>query len=306
MDDYNSLTNSSHIVKFECRPNPQPTPANAVTLGFEKYAYDKIVGQLKSDNPIIRAKAVVAARDLLVAPTKHIQCIAAGITPALVDMLKEPKAYLQAEAASTLELLAVRDVGCRDLIQHQGLQQLLQLLQQTYPAVKDAAYKTLCTAAKFESCRAAVVRQEGALGQLVRHAQQEECPARAGQALELLLHCTQMRHNQEALSNLIAVVQAVPKLAAIISNTAVTMLVRLKATQLLAVLTSTQEDARKQAVDCGCVAELLKLLACGSADMACAAAEALMMITLTREAKVAVHQAKGTSVLVNCTVRLGS
>eukprot|EP00878_Enallax_costatus_P042655 GHUV01050084.1.p2 GENE.GHUV01050084.1~~GHUV01050084.1.p2 ORF type:complete len:116 (+),score=30.68 GHUV01050084.1:1395-1742(+) len=115
-----------------------------------------------------------------------------------------------------------------------------------------------------------------------------------------------MRHNQEALSNLIAVVQAVPKLAAIISNTAVTMLVRLKATQLLAVLTSTQEDARKQAVDCGCVAELLKLLACGSADMACAAAEALMMITLTREAKVAVHQAKGTSVLVNCTVRLGS
>eukprot|EP00878_Enallax_costatus_P043865 GHUV01051964.1.p1 GENE.GHUV01051964.1~~GHUV01051964.1.p1 ORF type:complete len:252 (+),score=78.34 GHUV01051964.1:492-1247(+) len=251
MDDYNSLTNSSHIVKFECRPNPQPTPANAVTLGFEKYAYDKIVGQLKSDNPIIRAKAVVAARDLLVAPTKHIQCIAAGITPALVDMLKEPKAYLQAEAASTLELLAVRDVGCRDLIQHQGLQQLLQLLQQTYPAVKDAAYKTLCTAAKFESCRAAVVRQEGALGQLVRHAQQEECPARAGQALELLLHCT-------------------------------------------------------QAVDCGCVAELLKLLACGSADMACAAAEALMMITLTREAKVAVHQAKGTSVLVNCTVRLGS
>jgi hypothetical protein len=45
------------------------------------------VDELQSGNAVIRAKAVVAARELLVAPTKHIQCIAAGITQALIRLL---------------------------------------------------------------------------------------------------------------------------------------------------------------------------------------------------------------------------
>lgn len=105
--------------------------------------------------------------------------------------MQEPDESLQAEAATTLHLLAVREVGCRDVLQHGGLQQLLQLLKQQSCAVKDAAYGTLCAAAKSESLRAAIVRQEGSLGQLVTHAQQEE-PQRAAQALDLLLHCSQV------------------------------------------------------------------------------------------------------------------
>ena len=58
------------------------------------------VGELKSENPVVKAKAVVAVRDLLVAPTKHIQCIAAGITPALVDMLKVRRSSVSSRASS--------------------------------------------------------------------------------------------------------------------------------------------------------------------------------------------------------------
>lgn len=46
------------------------------------------VGEQSSESPIVKAKAVVAVRELLVTPTKLIQCIAAGVTPALLGLLK--------------------------------------------------------------------------------------------------------------------------------------------------------------------------------------------------------------------------
>lgn len=159
---------------------------------------------LKSDNGIIKSKSVIAARELLVAPEKHIQCIAAGITPALRDLLTPQdeaaaapaegfsSSELQAAAATTMQLVVTKDVGCRDALQHGCLAPLLQLLKQDNPVVKDAAYSCLCAAALYQPWRAALVR-EGALPALLMYAQQEE-PQRAACALGLLHHCTQVRH----------------------------------------------------------------------------------------------------------------
>jgi hypothetical protein len=77
------------------------------------------------------------------------------------------------------------------MLQHGGLPQLLQLLKQPNPAVKDAVYGALCAAARFEVLRTALMQEQGAMRQLLGHVQQEE-PGRAAQALELLVHCTQV------------------------------------------------------------------------------------------------------------------
>lgn len=45
-----------------------------------------------------------------------------------------------------------------------------------------------------------------------------------------------------------------------------------------------------QAVECGCVAQMLGLLQNSSSEVAGAAAVALMMLTLAKEGKVAMHQ----------------
>jgi len=89
-----------------------------------------------------------------------------------------------------MQLLVVKEVGCRDALQHGCLPPLLQLLKQPSPAVRDAAYGCLQAAALYESWRAALVR-EGALPALLMYAQEEE-PQQAAQALELLHHCTQV------------------------------------------------------------------------------------------------------------------
>lgn len=56
----------------------------------------------------------------------------------------------------------------------------------------------------------------------------------------------QVRHNHDALTKLIHLAHAVPKLAALISNSNTPEPVRLGATRLLAALMSTQEDGRTQ------------------------------------------------------------
>lgn len=199
--------NLQHMCRFEAKLPPAALPQTAVTQAFGAWAYPKIVAGLRSDNAVIQAKSIVAARELLVAPEKHIQSIAAGITPALRDLLSaQPTAAedspaaaaasnntpadTQAAAATTLQLLVSKEVGCRDALQHGCLPPLLQLLKQPSAAVRDAAYGCLRAAALFEPWRAALVR-EGALPALLMYAQQEE-PQRAAHALELLHHCTQV------------------------------------------------------------------------------------------------------------------
>ena len=46
------------------------------------------VNELKDKNLIVRQKSLLAARDLLASPIDYMQCIAAGITPAVIRLLK--------------------------------------------------------------------------------------------------------------------------------------------------------------------------------------------------------------------------
>lgn len=46
------------------------------------------VRELRGSDAVVRAKAAVAVRELLAAPASHVQCIAAGVTPALVALLQ--------------------------------------------------------------------------------------------------------------------------------------------------------------------------------------------------------------------------
>ncbi|EFJ53058.1 hypothetical protein VOLCADRAFT_102680 [Volvox carteri f. nagariensis] len=81
--------NMRHIQAFEAKPNPKPLSETAVTRGFEKVAFPKLVRELSGDNPIVRQKALLAARDLLTSPVNLVQCVAAGATPAIVALLGE-------------------------------------------------------------------------------------------------------------------------------------------------------------------------------------------------------------------------
>lgn len=45
------------------------------------------VRELKDDELIVKQKALLAARELLGSPIGYMQCIAAGITPAIVKLL---------------------------------------------------------------------------------------------------------------------------------------------------------------------------------------------------------------------------
>lgn len=46
------------------------------------------VRELRDPSPVVRQKSLLAARELLAAPVNHVQCVAAGATPAIVDLLQ--------------------------------------------------------------------------------------------------------------------------------------------------------------------------------------------------------------------------
>ena len=80
--------NMRHIARHESKPNPKPIDARTLTRGFEAVAYPKIVRELRDADLVIKQKALLAARELLGSPTSYVQCIAHGITPAVVELLK--------------------------------------------------------------------------------------------------------------------------------------------------------------------------------------------------------------------------
>ena len=77
-----------HIARHEAKPNPKPIDSRTLTRGFEDTAVPKIVRELRDSDLVIKQKALLAARELLGTPTAYVQCIAHGITPAVVSLLK--------------------------------------------------------------------------------------------------------------------------------------------------------------------------------------------------------------------------
>lgn len=95
-------------------------------------------------------------------------------------------------AAGTIQCLVVKELGARDLIQHGGVQALVRCLTDLHDAVKEAAYKALVEAARFDCTRQALAQHGGALSLLLSLVQQE-APVLQALGLQLLVSCCQVR-----------------------------------------------------------------------------------------------------------------
>ena len=84
----NVEANLRHIARHEAKPNPKALSQTTLTRGFEAVAYPKIVRELKDTDLVVKQKSLLAARELLGSPTSYVQCIAHGMTAAVVHLLK--------------------------------------------------------------------------------------------------------------------------------------------------------------------------------------------------------------------------
>lgn len=286
--------NLRHIQAFEAKPNPRPLPDTAVTRGFEKVAFPKLVRELRDPSPVVRQKSLLAARELLAAPVNHVQCVAAGATPAIVDLLQDEDDVTRYYAAGTLRCLVAKEVGARDLIQHRGVEALVAALEDPSEPVRDDSYAALIEAARFDSMRRALEALGGALPrvmQLVLLEAQAGAAGRAQQGLALLFACTQARHNAGVLTQLLEAASAVPYLARLLAPQ-LPEGVRHAAAELLCALAS-REDAKLQAVQEGCVPLLLQAAGLLRVAFSTSAVAALGAITVSRAGKYAVVEAAG-------------
>ncbi|KAG2490634.1 hypothetical protein HYH03_011025 [Edaphochlamys debaryana] len=286
--------NLRHIVQFEAKPNPRALPETAVTRGFEKVAFPKLVRELQCDNPIVRQKSLLAARELLSSPVNHVQCVAAGATPAIVALLQDPDEVTRAYAAGTLACLVTKEVGARDLVQHGGLEALSAALEDECEAVRDDAYTALIEAARFDSTRRALEALGVVLPRVVQLVllEVDAAPQRARQGLELLYACTQTRHAAGVLDQLINDAGAIPYLAQLLQPGRPES-VRHKAAEVLLGL-AAREDGKIKAVQEGCVPLLLQATSPKVPVLfSTAAVGALAGITIRREGKYAALEAPG-------------
>mmetsp|Transcript_35054 Transcript_35054/g.78025 ORF Transcript_35054/g.78025 Transcript_35054/m.78025 type:complete len:377 (-) Transcript_35054:404-1534(-) len=291
MDHSRIQANLRHIAQHEAKPNPKPLPYTTITRGFEAVAYPKIVRELKDNDLIVKQKSLLAARELLGVPTSYMQCIAAGITPAVVALLQDDDPIVRERAAGTMEYLATKEVGARDIKQHGGVPLMVSLLKDSALPVRDAAYKALIEAARFNPIREALVEEKTALPLLMKLALEEE-HGRSLRGLILLNACVQVRHNKDALTQLVDHAKAIPALTALISEDK-SPEIQEHAAKLLGLCASTFQDAKIEAVQVGAVPKLLALLDQPSILLASTATTALMMITVVNDAKYAVVNTKG-------------
>lgn len=260
-----AMANARHIARFAARPYPTPQRDGAVTRAFEAGAFTKLAYQLASNDANVRARAVVAAREELVDPLRHVQCVAARVTPAIVALLQDSNAATRRDAALALAVLARRELGARDALQHGALPPVLDLVapgsgggsgsttsssdgSQQPGDVHDAAYEALAALATHECGRAALAAHRGALVALLACAEREEAaPARAAAALGVLVAVAGMRGGGEsaAVGQLVHGAGAVAKLAALLDG-ARPAAVRRPAAKLLAALCSTRAEAMTQ------------------------------------------------------------
>ncbi|GLC34015.1 40S ribosomal protein S14-B (RP59B) [Pleodorina starrii] len=286
--------NMRHIQAFEAKPNPKPLAETAVTRGFEKVAFPKLVAELSGNNPIVRQKALLAARELLTSPINLVQCVAAGATPAIVALLQDPDEVTRGYAAGTLVLLACKEVGTRDLVQHGGMEALAQALEDECETVRDNAYSAFIEATRFDWTRRALEGLQVVLPRIMELVllEVQEAPQRAQQGLAVLYACTQVRRNADVLTQLIDTSVAIPRLAELL-DPELPEPVRHSAAELLGALAS-REDAKIQAVQVGSVPLLLGVCSPRShVAFATAAVAALSAITIRREGKYAVVEAEG-------------
>lgn len=152
---------------------------------------------------------------------------------------------------------------------------------------------------RFDCTRNALIREGSALPRLMQLLL-DESSSRALQGLRILNECVKTRHNEEGLQQLTVQAHALPVLCKFLGPEQ-PLEFHEQAAQLLAVLASTQQEAKLEAVQCGCVPPLVQLLRSSQLSVATAAATALMNLTLANEGKYAVLEADGIGAVVELT-----
>ena len=106
--------------------------------------------------------------------------------------LQDTHPIVRERAAGTIEYIASKEVGARDIVQHGGVPLLVELLEDVAMGVRDAAYAALVEAARFNGVRSALVETQYSLPRLMLLVLKEE-HERSIQGLVLLNSCAQVR-----------------------------------------------------------------------------------------------------------------
>lgn len=75
--------------------------------------------------------------------------------------MKDPDALVRERAAGTIEMVVGKEVGARDVLQHQGIQSLVKCLKDVQDSVRDASYVALIEASRFDCVRKDLCQQVG-------------------------------------------------------------------------------------------------------------------------------------------------
>jgi len=250
--------NLRHMVLFEAKDNVVPAPKTTITRGFEKVAFPKMERELRDEDLVVRQKSLLACCELLAVSECYVQCLNAGVVAALVALLDDQDSLVRERAAAALEIVASKDVGVAIMVEDGAFYALVKCLEDGVEDVRMAAYKALIEAARFEGARSAVVDMGTTLPGLVELVQKEP-PDLTLLGLNLLKACTEVRHNDAAMVQLLQQTDAVPVLAELMTPRR-PLHVQEGAAGLLGVLCTSGNDIRVRAVKADCVKRLTVLL----------------------------------------------
>ena len=279
------LANAEHIALFGAQDNPKPQGQFVITRGFEKFAFPKIVSKIRDPHIVIRRKALLAACELLNTGEARVQCVGAGIVPALTDRLADEDATVRERAAACTELVAVNDQGCEELLACGTIGTLCALLRDTgaHPEteVRNAAFSALVEAARVDRVRRTLIETDGMLEWLVRVGLREE-PPRSAMTLELL-RCAMMSTIAETALTQLLGCNAVEAVVPLLSQD-YDLEVRECASLVLSLL-CVPFDGKTAANEAGAVPLLVAMLTDHPLSVTSAAASALMTLTIDIPAK---------------------
>jgi HEAT repeat protein len=117
--------NLNHIAMFECKDNPKPFDATQLTEPYGVRVYSKLVRNLKSDDLVLRRKAVAAMLHYFDQKQEHvISTIMYGGIPTLVAHLQDPDAEVRVNCCKALQRIVVTPKGQREFLDARFVQQL--------------------------------------------------------------------------------------------------------------------------------------------------------------------------------------
>ena len=285
------LANAEHIALFQTQDNPKPQGKYVITRGFEKFAFPKIVDKISDEDLIIKRKALLAACELLNTGEARVQCVGAGIVPALTKCLTHEDATVRERTAACLELIAVNDQGCEELLACGSVGALCDLLRdvERHPEddVRNSAYSALVEASRTDRVRLELVEDKRMLKWLVESGLKGESPQPA-MALELM-RCAMMCTKSEAALEQLLGCGGVAAVAPLLTGD---YEVR-ECASLVINLLCVPFEGKTAATEAGAVPLLVDLLSDHPLSVTSAAAAALTTLTVDIPAKKAMVECGG-------------